>query len=331
MSYMNSPQVLVQVENLTKTYSKTNIKPVVSDISWSVHSGEILSLLGPNGAGKTTIVKMIAGLVLPTSGSATVMGYDVVSERQKAVGHIGAVLEGARNLYWRLTAVENLRYFGNLRLASIKELNSRIEELLSLFDLIDHRDKEVGQFSRGMQQKLAVAAALLHEPDVLLLDEPTLGLDVKSARQLEQAILELVKKKGKAVILTTHMMDLAEKIADTVCVIHQGNRVAYGPTADLLHLGDQKNATEIQVVGEFPQVLAETIKHAFIGISIQYDSEFSLITLPSVQQMELMTLLNLLDKHSVTIVRMGQRRATLEEVFLLLTDIGANDIAITKS
>lgn len=331
MSYMNSPQVIVQVENLTKTYSKTNIKPVVSDISWSVHSGEILSLLGPNGAGKTTIVKMIAGLVLPTSGSATVMGYDVVSERQKAVGHIGAVLEGARNLYWRLTAVENLRYFGNLRLASIKELNSRIEELLSLFDLMDHRDKEVGQFSRGMQQKLAVAVALLHEPDVLLLDEPTLGLDVKSARQLEQAILELVKKKGKAVILTTHMMDLAEKIADTVCVIHQGNRVAYGPTADLLHLGDQKNATEIQVVGEFPQALAETIKHSVIGISIQYDGEFSLITLPSVQQMELMNLLNFLDKHSVTIVSMGQRRATLEEVFLLLTENGANDIAITES
>lgn len=332
MNRINQSEIFVEVEQLTKSYSKMNDFPAVSNISLSIRSGEILSLLGPNGAGKTTTVKMIAGLVLPTSGTAKVMGYDVVSERQKAVRHIGAVLEGARNLYWRLSAIENLRYFGNLRLVPPKELKNRTKKLLSMFDLTQHQHKEVGKFSRGMQQKLAIAVALLHDPDVLLLDEPTLGLDVKSARQLESAIVEFVKQKGKAVILTTHMMDLAEKLADTVYVIHQGRKVASGPTAELLHQYDyQKHITEIRVAGKVAHEIVTTILHSFAGASVSLDGEFSVILWPSVEQTELIKLLNFLNEQRVTLVNVGRRKATLEEVFLSLTEDNVNDVAIVEN
>lgn len=321
MSHMNATPTIIQVQNLTKTYSKTNTKPVVSGISLSVSPGEILSLLGPNGAGKTTIIKMIAGLVLPTSGTATVMGYDVVSERQKAISHIGAVLEGARNLYWRLSAIENMRYFGNLRLVPPRELENRIDELLELFDLTEHRNKEVGQFSRGMQQKLAIAVALLHDPNVLLLDEPTLGLDIKSARLLENAILTLVKQKNKAVILTTHMMELAEKIAETVYVVHNGREVAYGALSEILHEHDhQKNILEIRVFGRLVKAVKADIETSFAGISIRFEDELSILTWPSVGQVELLKILDFLNEQSIQIIEVKQRKPSLEEVFLLLTE-----------
>jgi ABC-2 type transport system ATP-binding protein len=221
------------VKTLTKVYPGA-AKAAVSDLDLTLYPGEIVALLGPNGAGKTTAVKMIAGLVLPTSGSVHVMGHDMVRARTAGVRHIGAVLEGARNLYWRLSAEENLRYFGTLRLTPRRELTRRIDELLSLFGLEAQRGQEVRHFSRGMQQKLAIAAALLHDPDLLLLDEPTLGLDVKAARQLEETIAHLAREQGKAILLTTHMMDVAEKLAQRITVIHQGREVVSEETQSLL-------------------------------------------------------------------------------------------------
>ena len=175
---------------------------------------------------------MILGLILPTSGSIKLAGYDISTHRNKALQHAGAVLEGSRNIYWRLSARANLEYFGALRGMHGKALKQRIDELLTLVELSDRADEETREFSRGMQQKVALAIAMLHDPDVLLLDEPTLGLDVQSALTIEKAIREMVKQ-DKAVLLTTHQMQLAEKLSDRIFVIHQGRKVAEGSPGEI--------------------------------------------------------------------------------------------------
>src|SRR5262249_5065163 len=157
----------------------------VADLNMSIPEGEVFSFLGPNGAGKTTTIKMVCGLITPTSGQITLNGYDIARQSRKAVSQIGVVLEGARNIYWRLSAWENLLYFGRLRGCSDKKLKALAEQLLRELDLWDRRNDPVRFFSRGMQQKIALASALVTDPSIILLDEPTLGLDVEAAKVVE--------------------------------------------------------------------------------------------------------------------------------------------------
>lgn len=315
---MNS-QPFIQVSEVTKRYPGAE-NPAVNSVSLSLHPGETLALLGPNGAGKTTTVKMIASLVLPTSGAIHVMGHDMALARTKGVRHIGAVLEGARNLYWRLSALENLRYFGSLRLVPRRELFHRIEELLALFGLEAYKHQEVRQFSRGMQQKLAIAAALLHDPEILLLDEPTLGLDVQAAKRLETTIAQLAQEEGKAILLTSHMMPLAEKLADRIFVIHEGREVAFDTTRSLL---EQYNAHQdiavIQVAGKLSTALIAHLQDAFPGITAVPNTNTTLLRWPGPEQAQLIQLLQFLDEQGQTILDVGRRQASLEEVFLSLT------------
>ena len=309
----------IQVNEIEKRYPGTE-KSAVECVSLSLHSGKTLALLGPNGAGKTTMVKMIAGLVLPTSGSIRVLGHDMMRARIKGVRHIGAVLEGARNLYWRLSALENLRYFGSLRLVPRRELPQRIEELLALFGLEEHRHQEVRQFSRGMQQKLAIAAALLHDPEILLLDEPTLGLDVQAAKQLETTIAQLAQEQGKAILLTSHMIPLAEKLADHIFVIHQGREVAFDTTRSLLErYNTHQDITEIQVTGQIPQALIANLQQNFPVITAVSNTDTTLLSWSGQEQAQLLQLLQILDEQGQTILDVGRRQASLEEVFLSLT------------
>lgn len=311
---------LVYLQEVSKIYPGVG-RPAVDRVSLKLYPGEILALLGTNGAGKTTTVKMTAGLVLPTTGMIRVLGHDMVRERTKGVRHIGAVLEGTRNLYWRLSARENLLYFGGLRLVPRRELNYRIDKLLTLFDLSEHQDRDVRHFSRGMQQKLALLAALLHDPEVLLLDEPTLGLDVQAARRLEETIVQLAREQGKAILLTTHVIALAEKLADRIFVIHQGRQVAYDSTRTLLEQYNmERDTTDIQVAGLLPEALASKIRAAFPDATIMLDGETTTLAWSSPEQAAVIHLLQLLDQHRVTILNVGRRHATLEEVFLSLTE-----------
>ena len=311
----------VCLKNITKQYTVEG-KPAVDDISLTIEAGQVLALLGPNGAGKTTTVKMIAGLVTPTAGQLTVMGHDILAQRRPAVGYIGAVLEGARNLYWRLSAEENLRYFGQLRLVPRKQLPGRIETLLAHFGLYEHRHKEVGQFSRGMQQKLAIAAALLHDPAILLLDEPTLGLDVLAARQLEEQIAVLAKEQGKAILLTTHLMPLAEKLADAIFVIYQGRQVAYDATERLLRQFDsQRRVTEITVAGdEKVEVVLRALGGVWGETAVSASDGQIVISIAEENQSHLLQLLHILDENGLEILSVKQRRPNLEEIFLTLTN-----------
>jgi ABC-2 type transport system ATP-binding protein len=210
---------VLSVENLRKSFRKQ--KRVVSDVSFDVHAGEVFAFLGPNGAGKTTTIKMIAGLLHPDTGAVRIGGLDPHAGAA-AMTQLGTVLEGNRNLYWRMTAFENLRYFGVHKCMSIAAAGARADELLEFFGLAAKRNAQVGSLSRGMQQKLAIAVTLLHRPKLLLLDEPTLGLDVAASLQVMEIINKL-RADGMAIVLTTHQLDVAEALADRVAIIRDGS------------------------------------------------------------------------------------------------------------
>ncbi|NUR27899.1 MAG: ABC transporter ATP-binding protein [Catenulispora sp.] len=233
---MNETRSALDLTGLGKTYGRgTATRRAVRPTSLSVPWGQVLGLLGPNGAGKTTLIKMICGLVTPTTGTIQIGGWDLATARSRAVLQIGAVLEGSRNVYWPLSAWENLLYFGRLKGVRGEVLRPRAERLLRDLDLWERRHEQVGSFSRGMQQKVAVAAALITDPPILLLDEPTIGLDVESARTFKEWIAHLARDEEKTILLTTHQLhDVAQELSDRIAVIRSGAIIADLPTGELL-------------------------------------------------------------------------------------------------
>ena len=317
---MTASAPIIQAIDFVKSYRPD--KPnAVDGISFEVQPGMVLGLLGPNGAGKTTLVKMLLGLVLPTSGKGRIVGYDVNKERSRALRQTGAVLEGARNIYWRLSARANLEYFGALRGLHGKELSQRISQVLEIVELADRADEETRQLSRGMQQKVALAAAMLHDPQALLLDEPTLGLDVQASHTIEQTIRQITTVQGKAVLLTTHQMDLAQRLCDWIFVIHQGHRMAEGPTEEIIHsFGKDRQTVEIHLGCSLDEPVLTSLQANFPGLLMTYDPEKNLLTLSNQpSQRTLLDLLERLNDLGLPIVNVGKREATLEEVFVHLT------------
>ncbi len=224
---------VLSVQHLSKTYrvgGKT--LEAVRDVSLHLESREVLAFLGPNGAGKTTTIKMIAGLILPDRGQVRIAGRDP-HRQASALRQVGAVLEGNRNVYWRLTPEENLEYFGVLRGLTRRVAQQRSQELLERFDLTEKRRTVVQNLSRGMQQKLAIAVALIHNPQLLLLDEPTLGLDVEATQTVKTLVREIAAE-GRAILLTTHQLDIAEELSDRVAIIQRGAIIAEEPTSELI-------------------------------------------------------------------------------------------------
>lgn len=230
---------IIKVRNLKKYYKKRRSKEfvkAVDDISFQVNKGEIVGLLGPNGAGKTTTIKMICGLLIPDAGDITISGLDTKKNRLDSLKHISAVLEGNRNLYWRLTVRENMEYFAGNRGASRKEVAGRIDELLEDFNLKSKEKELVNRLSRGMQQKLAVAVALLAESDVILLDEPTLGLDVETGYEVRELLRNVVEKYSRTIIISTHDMDVVQDLCERTIIINQGNVITDDHVENLLRL-----------------------------------------------------------------------------------------------
>ncbi len=204
----------------------------VRGVSLQLRAGEVLAFLGPNGAGKTTTIKMIAGLVYPDQGWVSIVGQDPFRQPQ-ALAEVGAVLEGNRNVYWRLTPEQNLEYFGALKGLSRRQAQQRGEILLEKFGLTAKRRVSVQTLSRGMQQKLAIAVALIHDPKLLLLDEPTLGLDVEATLTVKELIREIAKE-GRGILLTTHQLNIAEELSNRVSIIQKGQIIAESSTQDLI-------------------------------------------------------------------------------------------------
>ncbi|MHB1506041.1 MAG: ABC transporter ATP-binding protein [Sulfobacillus sp.] len=225
---------MLAADGLVKRFhSRTGLITAVDHISIAVAAGEVLAFLGPNGAGKTTTIKMVAGLIRPDHGRVVVDGVDVTGRPALAAGRLGAVLEGSRNLYWRLTCLENLIYWGTLRRLTPAVARQRAGELLRMVDLEDRQHNSVQTLSRGMQQKLALCQALMHRPRLVLLDEPTLGLDFASAEAIKATVRQLCQE-GVAILLTTHQMDVAQQLADRLAIIRAGQLVLTGRTQEVL-------------------------------------------------------------------------------------------------
>jgi ABC-2 type transport system ATP-binding protein len=226
----------IEVESLTKMYGSPGGRSIkaVDGVTLSVPPGQVFALLGPNGAGKTTTIKLLCGLVTPSSGRVRLNGFDVGRQRSQAVLQLGAVLEGGRNVYWSLSAWQNLLYFGRLKGLPGAEIKPRAERLLRDLGLWEMRNASVGRFSRGMQQKVAVAAALITDPPILLLDEPTVGLDVEAARTVKDWIVHLAHDEGKTIVLTTHQLEMAQQLSDRVAIMRAGRIIADLPVRELL-------------------------------------------------------------------------------------------------
>jgi ABC-2 type transport system ATP-binding protein len=224
---------VIEVEELTRTYRsrtgtfrrRTAVVEALRGVSFSVEGGELFGLLGPNGAGKTTMIKVLTTLLLPTSGSARVLDHDVRREARRIRGRIGYVFGGDRGLYDRLSALDNLRYFADLYRVPPRNRVARIESLLELVELKGRERERVETYSRGMKQRLHIARGLLHDPEILFLDEPTIGLDPLGARELRQTIAGL-HDAGKTIVLTTHYMYEADALCQRIAVIANGSFVA---------------------------------------------------------------------------------------------------------
>jgi ABC-2 type transport system ATP-binding protein len=207
----------IEVHNLTRDYGKTR---AVDHISFTVAPGEIFGFLGPNGAGKTTTIKMLTGQLMPSGGTARVLGYDVVKERPPLQAKIGVVFEH-QNLYERLTGRDNLTF--SARLYGVD--GTRVNDVLARLGMIDYARKKVKTYSNGMKQRLMIARALLHRPQLLFLDEPTRGLDPNVARDIRAFIAELAEQ-GVTIFLTTHYMEEADRLSDRVAILHRGRMIA---------------------------------------------------------------------------------------------------------
>ncbi|MBO0784530.1 MAG: ABC transporter ATP-binding protein [Actinobacteria bacterium] len=285
----------------------------------SVPPGQVIGLLGPNGAGKTTTIKMICGLVLPTAGSIALNGYDVARQRADAVRQLGAVLEGSRNVYWPLSAWQNLMYFGRLKGLRGAAIRPRAERLLAELGLWERRHESVGSFSRGMQQKVAIAAALITDPPVLLLDEPTIGLDVAAGRTVKDWIARLAAEEGKTILLTTHQLAVAQELASRIAVIRDGKIIADLPTGELLsrYAEDRFEVRTARIPnGLRPGVLPASTR-------IEHGAEATRILLPGAGQADLYRVLDGLRAAGIQLISVSQARPGLEDIFLRLIGDGA--------
>lgn len=228
------------MKQLTKKYDKTT---AVDGVSLDIPRGVVYGLLGPNGAGKTTIVRMLSTIVKPTDGTAIVNGFDVTQEPERVRSSIGVLPEDT-GLYDRLNAAETLRFYGGVQGLAGEKLEERIDELLKLMGLFERKMDRVAKYSRGMRQKLALARALIHDPPILLLDEPTLGLDVMSTHAIRDYV-KAVAKKGKSVLLTTNNMYEAQLLCNQLTILNKGSVRASGTVESLEELAHTKGLEEV--------------------------------------------------------------------------------------
>ncbi len=289
----------------------------VDDISFEVDTGELFGLLGPNGAGKTTTVKMLATLLIPTSGSAHILGHDVVKEDNLVRKHIGFIFGGERGLYWRLSGIDNLRYFGSLYHVEPDVVQKRIPYLLEMVGLKDRGTERVEGYSRGMKQRLHVARTLLHDPQVLFLDEPTIGLDPVGAREFRQVILNL-QSEGKTILMTTHYMFEADALCQRVGVINHGKIIALDSPAGLKQHVRDLSVIEVEAFGVPPGVV-ETLRHLPFADSVAIENrdqkQVLLVQSPRGSEAvpELIAALN-----GLHVGRVSVREPTLEDAYVRL-------------
>lgn len=311
------------------------IVEALKGVSFTVEKGEVFGLLGPNGAGKTTTVKILTTLLLPDEGEARVLGYDVVNEAIRVREVIGVTLSVEKGFFWKLTGRENLKYFGMLRGLKGSELDRRVEYVLKLvgLDELGASDKLYEEYSLGMKARLSLARALLHNPPVLILDEPTIGLDPASARTIRELLVRLVREEDKTVLITTHNMFEAEIICDHVAIIDKGKIIAYGTISEL-----KRKATN-RITVEMIITLSRDILHgveeritALLGIkeivlesAENGRSRLRVIAKPSEEEYVVEKLIEWFYSNNIRVHQVKVYEPTLEDVFIMLTKGGKKD------
>ena len=318
----------IEAEKLRRTYKstsgfvrrRTKTIEAVRGIDFEVGEGELFGLLGPNGAGKTTTIKMLVTLLIPTSGTARVLGLDIVRDARAVRRKIGYVFGGERGAYDRLSGLDNLRYFAELYGVPPKVQKQRIPELLELVGLTGREKDRVEGYSRGMKQRLHIARGLLHDPPVVVLDEPTIGLDPVGARELRHTVAELARS-GKTVLLTTHYMYEADALCNRIAVIADGEIVATGTPSDLKSIVADRTVVEIEAFGA-PEETIQRLREApgVTSVAVEDREQAQVLVVQSPHGLELtQELLGYLD--GVRVGRVAAREPTLEDAYVsLVTD-----------
>lgn len=308
----------IEINNLVKRFVSKNEKIVaLDDISFSIDEGKIFSLLGPNGAGKTTTIKILATLLLPDSGQAKICGYDVVKNDLLVRKTLGTVLPGERTLFWKLTVKENLAYFSDLYGLNPKYSRKRIEYLLNKFEINDRKDTYVEKLSTGLRQRVVLCRALLSDPKVILLDEPTLGLDPEASRNLRNIIRE-IKDEGKTILLTTHYMYEADELSDMVAIINKGKIVSIDTPVNLKkNLDIERNITITS--RNFTSNFIENIRQEFfteVKKEINEDGILKISFYLKKKDDALSKIIKIASKHDIIVDNIALSEPTLEDVFI---------------
>jgi ABC-2 type transport system ATP-binding protein len=315
----------IEVRNLRRIY-KANVgvlrrttKEVVAvdDISFEIDEGELFGLVGPNGAGKTTTVKMLATLLIPNEGTASIQGFDVVKDANEVRKRIGFIFGGERGLYWRLSGIDNLRYFASLYHVDPEITNKRIPYLLELVGLKDRGNEKVEGYSRGMKQRLHVARTLLHDPDILFLDEPTIGLDPVGARDFRQVIRDLQSER-KTILLTTHYMFEADSLCQRVGVINHGRIVALDTPECLKEHVRDLSVIELEMFGVSDDVIDAIRQQSFVdSVAVENRDQRQVLQVHSTRGSEAVAdIMSCLD--GIRVGRVLVREPTLEDAYVRL-------------
>jgi len=317
----------IVVEGIHKIFKKGKSDEVraVDGISFCIKKGELFGLLGPNGAGKTTLIKCISTLLIPDDGSVTVGGYDIYKESLEVRRHIGVLTGGERSLYWKLNPVENLRYFAALYGVPRKSVGKRIDYLLELMGLTEKAGVRVEKLSSGMKQKLSLARVLVHDPPILLVDEPTLGLDPYFARFIRDFVKnELNKKLRKTILLTTHYMDEADELCERIAFMNRGKIEAMDTPDRLKQSMPQKQVLEIKCQGTLDKEAFVGVKDA-ASINVSHGDALVYVRVNTDNAETILSNIIELVREKAKIVSVRVTVPTLEDVFVHLTGASLRD------
>jgi ABC-2 type transport system ATP-binding protein len=317
---------IIQVQNLTKMFGKFT---AVDNISFDVKKGEIFGLLGPNGAGKSTTLRVLSTLARPTKGTATIGGYDIVKDDTQVRKLIGIVSE-KMIMYNRLTAKENLAFFGSLFSLPKEVMNKRIDELLELVQLTKWKNAQVGTFSTGMRQRMNVIRALLNRPEVLFLDEPTLGLDPQSSVEIREFVKKLNRESGTTVMLTTHMMVDADLMCDRIAIVDHGKIVALDTSTNLKKLISGADTTIISLeISNLDAALVDAVRRLECVDAVTQENSLNIRVIVHGSE-AFDNVLDTVRSKGGKISSMQNLQPTLEDVFLHITGHQVRDAADQK-
>lgn len=300
---------MLSFNNITKIYED---KKVVDNLSFNVEPGTIFGFLGPNGAGKTTAIKMSCGLVKPTFGDITAYDISLNKNYKQYIKNVGAVLEGNRNIYWRLTPGENMEYYAIMRGVKEKNLKSKINNYLELFSLSDKKKSICANLSRGMQQKVAICCSLIHDPQILFLDEPTLGLDVESVDSMEKILKELINR-NRIIIITSHDLRFISSLCSKIAIINNGSLVV---NEEIDFLKNYSNDLKYNIKLSY---LDKTILRKFqerYKIKVDTSNEYTELIVYLKSYEDFVKLINQINDNGLQIIDIYKIETELKDVFM---------------